>query len=73
MERLCGGRSEGERRAARWFGRRQERLSLGRLGTLVGMVYAAVGQAASRFGKRLMKEAKLRGVVQKIESEIVKC
>ena len=33
----------------------------------------AVGQAVSRFGKRLMKEAKLRGVVQKIESEIVKC
>ena len=58
MEGLCGGRTEGERRAALWFGRRQGRLSLGQLGTLVGMDYAAVGQAVSRFGKRLMKEAK---------------
>ncbi len=59
------------RDAALWLGRRRGRLSLAELGVLAGgMDYAAVGQALSRFGKRLEKEAKLRAAVRKIESQL---
>ena len=56
------------RDAALWLGRRRGRYRLGELGELVGgMDYAAVGQAISRFGKRLQNVAELRRNVSKIE------
>ncbi len=59
------------RDAALWLGRRRGRLSLARLGALAGdLDDAAVGQAISRFGKRLEKEAKLRAELRKIESQL---
>jgi putative transposase len=59
------------RDAALWLGRRGGRLCLSELGKLAGgMDYAAVGQAVSRFGKRLEKEATLRRKVTEIESQL---
>jgi hypothetical protein len=59
------------RDAALWLGRRQGRLSLAQLGRLAGgMDYAAVGQAVSRFGKRLQREAGLRRELRQIESQL---
>ena len=56
------------RDAALWLGRRRGRYTLGELGQLAGgMDYAAVGQAISRFGKRLQTVAELRRSVKKIE------
>jgi putative transposase len=56
------------RDAALWLGRRRGRYTLGELGQLAGgMDYAAVGQAISRFGKRLQTAAELRRSVRKIE------
>jgi REP element-mobilizing transposase RayT len=56
------------RDAALWLGRRRGRFTLTELGQLVGgMDYAAVGQAVSRFGKRLQSAADLRGKLSKIE------
>ncbi len=56
------------RDAALWLGRRLGRLTLAQLGELAGgMDYAAVGQAASRFGKRLEKEPKLRRQMEEVE------
>jgi hypothetical protein len=59
------------RDAALWLGRRQGRLSLAGLGALAGgMDYAAVGQAVSRFGKRLATDARLRRDLGRIESKL---
>ena len=67
-----GGRyGDWGRDAALWLGRRQGRLKLAELGELVGgMDYAAVGQAVSRFGKRLAKDAKLRGEIRQLETQL---
>jgi hypothetical protein len=47
------------------------RLSLSELGKLAGgMDYAAVGQAVSRFGRRLEKEAALRRKVAEMEPQL---
>jgi putative transposase len=62
------------RDAALWLGRRHGRLTLAKLGELVGGVdYATVGQAASRFGKRLEKDAQLRKLIGRTEKAIVEC
>jgi hypothetical protein len=46
-------------------------LSLAQLGELAGdMDYAAVGQAVSRFGKRLEDSAALRRQITKIQSQL---
>ena len=61
------------RDAALWLGRRQGRLRLAELGGLAGgMDYAAVGQAISRFGKRMEKEAPLRRELRRLESQLSK-
>jgi len=59
------------RDAALWLGRRQGRLGLAQLGRLAGgMDYAAVGQAVSRFSKRLAKEAKLGREIRRIGTKL---
>jgi len=59
------------RDAALWLGRRQGRLKLAELGELIGGIdYAAVGQAVSRFGKRLAKDTKLRGEIHRLETQL---
>jgi REP element-mobilizing transposase RayT len=59
------------RDAALWLGRRQGRLSLAQLGELAGDIdYAAVGQAVSRFGKRLQDSDALRRQITKIQSQL---
>ena len=59
------------RDAALWLGRRRGRYRLGELGELAGgMDYAAVGQAISRFGKRLQNVAELRRHLSKLEREV---
>jgi putative transposase len=59
------------RDAALWLGRRRGRLGLAELGRLAGdMDYAAVGQAVSRFGKRLEQDAGLRRGLGQLESQL---
>jgi len=59
------------RDAGLWLGRRQGRLRLAHLGRLAGgMDYAAVGQAVSRFGRRLQKDATLRRKVRQIKAKL---
>ncbi len=59
------------RDAVLWLGRRRGRLSLAQLGVLAGgLDYAAVGQAVSRFGRRLKNEPKLKIEVSRIESNV---
>jgi hypothetical protein len=59
------------RDAALWLGRRQGRYTLSQLGQLAGgLDYAAVGQAISRFGKRVQTVADLRKSVSKIEAKL---
>jgi putative transposase len=66
---FCNCHGDWGRDAALWLGRRRGRLSLRRLGELVGgMDYAAVGQAVSRFGKRLERDSGLRRKVKVIQS-----
>ena len=56
------------RDAALWLGRRRGRYTLGELGQLAGgMDYAAVGQAVSRFAKRVQSTAELRHRLSKID------
>jgi len=44
---------------------------LAQLGELIGGIdYAAVGQAVSRFGKRLVKDTKLRGEIRRLETKL---
>ena len=57
------------RRFARalWFGRRQGRLSLAKLGEFAGgMDYSAVSVAVRRFGQRIAKDTKLRRKLEEI-------
>jgi len=59
------------RDAALYLGRRHGRLTLGQLGALVdGMDYAAVGQALSRFGRRLTREPALGAMMAKLERQM---
>jgi hypothetical protein len=61
------------RDAALWLGRRRGRYTLSQLGQLVGgMDYAAVGQAISRFGKRVQTVAELRSSLSKMEITLSK-
>jgi REP element-mobilizing transposase RayT len=61
------------RDAALWLGRRRGRYTLSELGQLAGGVdYAAVGQAISRFGKRVQTVAELRRCVTRIEKRLSK-
>jgi chromosomal replication initiation ATPase DnaA len=56
------------RDAALWFGRRQGRLPLAKLGELAGgMDYSAVSVAVRRFSQRIAKDTKLRRKLQEIE------
>jgi putative transposase len=56
------------RDAALWFGRRQGRLPLARLGELAGgMDYAAVSVAVRRFERRIAQDPKLRRTLEEIE------
>jgi len=59
------------RDAGLWLGRRWGRYSLRELGELAGgMDYAAVGQAVSRFGRRLEQQPNLRKNMSKIENQL---
>ena len=59
------------RDGALWLGRRQGRMSLGELGRLAGgMDYAAVGQAVSRFSRRLDKQAALHREIDGIQTQL---
>ena len=59
------------RDAALWLGRRRGRYRLAELGQLAGgMDYAAVGQAVSRFTRRLEQASHLRRQVLKIENTL---
>ncbi len=70
-ERFRGRHGDWGRDAALWLGRRRGRLRLAQLGQLAdGMDYTAVGQAVSRFGKRLEREAKLRRELAGIEAQL---
>ena len=61
------------RDAALWLGRQRGRYTLGELGQLAGgLDYAAVGQAVSRFGKRLQKGGDLPRQVKKLEQQLSK-
>ena len=57
------------RDAALWLGRQRGGYTLAELGRLAGgMDYAAVGQAVSRFGKRLQHRGELQHGFAKIQS-----
>jgi hypothetical protein len=59
------------RDAALWLGRKRGRYKLSELGELAGgMDYAAVGQAVSRFGRRLEAERGLRRKFNEIEKQL---
>jgi hypothetical protein len=61
------------RDAALWLGRRRGRYRLSELGQLAGgLDYAAVGQAISRFGKRVQIVADLRKSVGKLDTRLSK-
>jgi hypothetical protein len=64
---FSGQHGDWVRDAALWLGRRQGRLGLAELGNLAGGThYAAVGQAVSRFGKRLKRDSKLQQHLKEI-------
>jgi hypothetical protein len=59
------------RDAALWLGRKRGRYTLSELGRLAGgLDYAAVGQAVSRFAKRLQNGGGLQRSLNKIEREL---
>jgi hypothetical protein len=61
------------RDVALWLGRRRGRYTLSQLGQLAGgLDYAAVGQAISRFGKRVQTVTELRRSVSKLETSLSK-
>jgi hypothetical protein len=69
---LSGRYGDWGRDAALWFGRRQGRLPLARLGELAGgMDYAAVSVAVRRFGQRLAGDRNLRRQVDEIEQMLL--
>ena len=60
------------RDAALWLGRKRGRYRLGELGQLAGGIdYAAVGQAISRFGKKLEQASPLRRQITQIEKQLL--
>jgi hypothetical protein len=60
------------RDAALWLGRKRGRYRLGELGKLVGGVdYAAVGQAVSRFGRRLEQQPELKRKLAQTERRML--
>jgi REP element-mobilizing transposase RayT len=69
-----GGRyGDWGRDAALWLGRKRGRYTLGELGQLAGgMDYAAVGQAVSRFDKRIGREADLKRNGVRSERQMLK-
>lgn len=68
---FSGRHGDWGRDAALWLGRRRGRLSLAQLGQCAGgMDYAAVGQALSRFGRRLEREARLRQEMGKLDAQL---
>jgi len=68
---FCNRHGDWGRDAALWLGRKHGRLTLKQLGELSGGVdYAAVGQAVSRFGKRLEQQRDLRQTLARIENEL---
>jgi REP element-mobilizing transposase RayT len=70
-EEFCSRYGDWGRDAALWLGRKHGRLTLAQLGRLAGgMDYAAVGQAVSRFGKRLKADATLRGQLAKVKTTL---
>ena len=59
------------RDAALWLGRKHGRYKLSELGELAGgLDYAAVGQAVSRFAKRLQAGGELRRKLVKLENAL---
>ena len=68
---FSGRHGDWGRDAALWLGRGAGRLSLAQLGELAGgMAYAAVGQAVSRFSKRLLKEPALRRQMHYLKAQL---
>ena len=68
---FCQLHGDWGRDAALWLGRKRGGYTLAELGQLAGgMDYAAVGQAVSRFGKRLHQPGKLQRSFTKIESKL---
>ena len=68
---FSGRHGDWGRDAALWLGRGTGRLSLAQLGELAGgMDYAAVGQAVSRFDKRLLKEPALRRQMNHLKAQL---
>jgi putative transposase len=71
--KFSGRHGDWGRDAALWLGRRRGRLTLARLGALVGGIgYAAVGQAVSRFGKRMEADPALRRQLAKVQARLPK-
>jgi hypothetical protein len=59
------------RDAALWLGRKGGGYRLGELGEWAGgLDYAAVGQAVSRFGRRLEKNRQLRRQLERAEKQL---
>ncbi|HEV2214226.1 MAG TPA: transposase [Terracidiphilus sp.] len=70
-DQFNGRHGDWGRDAALWLGRKRGRYTLSELGQLAGaMDYAAVGQAVSRFGKRLQQSAALRKALAGIERQL---
>jgi hypothetical protein len=68
---FSGRHGDWGRNAALWLERETGRLSLAQLGELAGgMAYAAVGQAVSRFDKRLLKEPTLRRQMKHMKAQL---
>jgi hypothetical protein len=69
---FCNRHGDWGRDAALWLGRKHGRLTLKQLRELSGGGdYAAVGQAVSRFGKRLEQQRDLRQTPARIENELL--
>ncbi len=69
---FCDRHGDWGRDAALWVGRRCGRLTLAELGQRAGGVdYAAVSQAVSRFGRRLERDKKLKGLLGQVQLSLV--
>lgn len=70
-KQFSGRHGDWGRDAALWLGRRRGRLRLAQLGELAGGIdYTAVGQAVSRFGRRLERDRALRRALAQIEAQL---
>jgi len=71
QERFSDRPGDWGRDAARWLGRRTGRLPLHELTKRMGgLDYTAAGVAVSRFSRRLAKDAKLAGMIARIEARL---